>query len=124
MKLDTSVITPAEAAFYLRCHLGPLRNWGDFLTDNIREKQSIEGLTLMPCLRQKDSRALRPMYAVQDVKDFVAAVLARIPSAGPARIKVAKLTIDTDRHWTLNKFDRHGTPISRMHRHTMALARP
>jgi len=114
MKIDTKAVPLPEAAYYLRSHLGPLRNWVNFLTDNIRGKQSIAGHTLTPCIRMQDDRTFRPMYEVQDLKDFVSKVLADVPGAGPAPIKAVTLAVDRTRHWRVNKFDRHGAPVARM----------
>jgi hypothetical protein len=123
MKIPTRTISHFEAAVMIAAKLGTHRNWGDFLSDNIRGKQSIKGETLMPCSEMK-TRGLRPRYAIKDVQAFIAKVLALSPGAVRPRIKAVTLMIDTARHWTLNKFDRYGTPISRMHGHTTALARP
>jgi len=58
MKTNTPVITPAETAYLLRQHLGPLRAWADFLTDNIRGRQSVEGITLKPCAKANTAPCL------------------------------------------------------------------
>lgn len=108
----TKVISAGEAAFILRARLGPLRQWVDFLADNIRGKQDVAGHTLLPCGRQKDGKALRPVYAVSDVAEFIANVLASVPCAGKTPVKTATLAIDRRRHWRLNRFNQDGSPVA------------
>lgn len=125
MKIDTPAISASEAAFLLRAKLGPLRAWGDFLSDNVRGRQSIHGLTLKPCSRKKIGKALRPMYAVKAVEKFIADVLAIEPKAGRAPITPVVLAVDSRLPWRMNKFDATGAPVAMMPRissHTSALA--
>lgn len=110
--INTQTLPVAEAAFLLRVHLGPLRSWTNFLTDNIRGQQSIAGFKLMPCGRQHDGKAYRPIYATRDVTDFIAKVLAAVPTAGKTPIKPTTLAIDKGRHWWVNKFDKDGAPVA------------
>lgn len=112
MKTDTPTIALAEAALLCRVHLGPLRNWTNFLTDNIRNQQNIAGYTLLPCGKQRDGKAFRPIYATRDVLDFIANVLATVPAAGKAPIKQTVLAIDRSRGWRVNKFDQTGAPVA------------
>ena len=107
---STLTISASEVAHLLRVKLGPLRAWADFLADNIREKQSINGLTLMPCAKLHDGRLLRPVYDAVDVKDFIAAVQAASPNASPVKVAAVKLSVDRGRAWFMNKFDRAGNP--------------
>lgn len=116
MKIDTPTITLAEAAYLLRSQLGPMRSWADFLADNIRGKQSIAGLTLLPCARKRDGKSFRPVYSVRDVKAFIAKVMASVPGAGKAKIKQTILSVDTGRHWKVNRFDQDGSPIAALRR--------
>jgi hypothetical protein len=110
----TEAISRAEATFMLRVFLGPLRNWDDFLADNIRGEQSIAGLKLLPCGRQKDARGTaRPVYSVSEVKAFIENVRKAIPSAGKKPIKVTTLAIDRSKHWKDNNFDRDGASTAR-----------
>jgi len=103
----TATVTASEAAYLLRVALGPIRAWGDFLADNIRDKQSLHGLTLMPCCRKKIGRAYRPMYAVADVRAFIADVLAVEPSARmKAPVAVIDLPVDRKRPWSTIKLNR------------------
>jgi hypothetical protein len=108
---SVQTISLPEAAFMLRIQLGPLRNWRDFLTDNIRGQQDIAGCKLMPCARRHDGRSYRPIYAVSDVKNFIANVQKAIPSAGRKPIKTTALAIDLTRHWHVNTFDKDGAPV-------------
>jgi len=108
---DTATLAASDTAVILRTRLGDLRAWPDFLADNIRHKQNICGHRLMPCGRRRIRGCLRPIYAVQDVKEFIAKVLASVPDAGKAPIKTTVLKIDRRRHWRLNKFDETGAPI-------------
>jgi hypothetical protein len=110
-------ISRAEVAFMLRVFIGPLRNWDDFLADSIRDEQSIAGLKLLPCGRQKDARGTpRPVYATSDVKAFIECVRKVIPSAGKKPIKVTTLAIDGAKHWKDNHFDHDGAPVARRSR--------
>ncbi len=112
MKTNTPVITPAETAYLLRQHLGPLRAWADFLTDNIRGRQSVEGITLKPCAKWHDGKNKHPMYAVIDVKAFIDAVQAANPEARPTKVKAVTLAIDRGRVWWTNKFDQRGQTMN------------
>lgn len=109
---DTATITLTETALLLRLYLGPLRNWTNFLTDNIRGKQCIAGRNLMPCARQHDGMLFRPIYAMQDIRDFIGAVQLAMPEARKTPVKATVLTIDRGRHWRINKFDRKGAPVA------------
>lgn len=112
--VPTPTLSVSEAALLLRVKLGPLRSWRDFLTDNIRGQQSIGGHTLLPCAQRHDGRSYRPVYAVADVKDFIAKVLAAIPGAGRAPIKTVTLAIDRRRNWRVNRFDKDGALVAGM----------
>lgn len=112
MKIDTPVISASETAFLLRARLGPIRAWGDFLSDNIRGRQTIHGLTLAPCCRKKIGKGWRPMYAVNAVEQFIADVLAIEPKAGKAPIKPVVLAVDRMKPWRYNKLDENGAPIA------------
>lgn len=115
MKKDTPTLTPTLTASQvvqrLYAELGTLRSWADFLSDNIRGRQSLNGLTLMPVIRMKDVRTYRPRYAVNDVDEFVNSVLAKVPGAGSTKIVPKVLAIEKGRHWRLNKFDQEGVAI-------------
>lgn len=111
MKTPIETISAADTAFFLRAQLGPLRNWGNFLADNIRGRQSLAGHTLKPCARQSDGRAFRPIYSLSDVKVFIAQILAAVPSAGRTPVKPTTLSVDSGRGWRINKFDKSGAPV-------------
>jgi hypothetical protein len=111
MKLPTPVLTSADTAVFLRARLGPLRSWPDFLTDNIRGKQDIEGYRLLPCCRVR-GRGFRPYYAVADIQEFVSRVMAADRNAGRVPIRAKTLMVDSSLAWRANNFDRHGSPIA------------
>lgn len=113
MTTTVATISLSEAAYMLRQALGPLRNWASFLTDNIRHKQSVHGLTLEPCARQHDGKAYRPVYGVEDVLTFIEAVKKAISTAGKTPIIVTPLAMDRRRPWRVNKFDQQGKPALR-----------
>lgn len=102
-----------EAAFLLRQKLGPLRNWTDFLTDNIRGQQSIAGLRLLPVAKRRDRSSYRPVYDLTDVMTFIDEVRRAMPSAGAASINTTPLALDRTRHWRTNLFDRDGAPVTK-----------
>lgn len=109
----TPTLSSDDTAVMLRARLGPLRDWRYFLADNIRGRQALAGHQLLPCCRQHDGRAYRPRYAQSDVEDFIAKVLAAIPTAGRSPIQATPLDLDTSRSWRQNKFDPYGNPVSR-----------
>lgn len=115
MKTNIPTTSVAETAHLLRTHLGPLRNWTNFLNDNIRYKQNVAGNTLMPCARIRGGRGSQPVYDVRAVKAFIDKVLAAVPSAGKAKVKSITLTVDTSKDWSLNKFDKNGIPCAILH---------
>ena len=107
MRTSTPVIDLVDAVFYLRIKLGKLRAWDDFLGDNRRGRQSINGLTLEPICRKKGRFGKTPMYAVRDVQQFVADVLASNPGIKPEPIKISNLDAENLAGWRspLNLFD-------------------
>lgn len=109
--MKTQTLSNSETAFLLRAKLGDIRNFGNFLTDCIRDRQNIAGYKLLPAARQHDGRGLRPVYSVAAVQDFIAKVLAAVPAAGKATIKSTVLDIDAKRGWRINKFARDGSPM-------------
>jgi hypothetical protein len=111
MKIETQTISTPETAFLLRAKLGPIRNWLNFLNDNIRGKQSVRGLTLLPCAQKLDSGLYRPVYSVATVKDFIKKVLALESSAGRTPIKITTLAIEDGQGWRVNKFEGDGSPV-------------
>lgn len=111
MKIDTPTLTTSQVVLRLYAELGTLRSWADFLSDNIRGRQSLNGLTLMPAARVEDARTLRPVYAVHDVDEFIKIVLSEVPSAGPAKIVPKILAIEKGWSWRVSKFDREGVAI-------------
>ena len=112
MIVKKKTISAAQAAAMLFDKLGALRNWADFLADNIRGKQSINGLELLPCARKHDGKSLRPVYSIDDVKDFIDKVLALESTEGKAPLKPTTLLVDTGKHWTVNKFKGDGSPFT------------
>lgn len=113
--IDTRTLSVADASFVLRVRLGPMRSWTNCLTDMIRGRPGIAGHRLLPCSLQHDGRAERPRYALKDVMDFIANVLASVPTAGQIPIKPTMLAIDPGKSWSLNKFDKAGTPVATLH---------
>lgn len=110
--MKTATISAEATAVILHRKLGPLRAWSDFLTDNRREKQSIDGITLLPCCIMHDGRARRPRYRLEDVARFIKAVQKGCPTER-AEDKVVELDIDSETPWFLQRFDRHGLPLTR-----------
>lgn len=107
-----STVSASDAAVILRAALGDLRAWSDFLSDNIRGRQSIHGLSLMPCAQMKVRGHFRPRYSMKDIKAFIAAVKRVEPSAGRTKIEVRHLPVKYA-HWRINRFDERGKPVAR-----------
>lgn len=112
MIVNTQTLTLSQAAYRLMKDLGGLRNWTNFLTDNIRGKQNIAGHQLLPCGRQHDSKSFRPIYALDDVLDFIDKVKVAVPSSGKSPTETTVLPIDTGKHWRINKFRMDGSPVA------------
>lgn len=110
MKTPTKTINAAVVAVILYTRLGFARKWEDFLADNIRGKQSINGYTLMPCARLRDNRTLRPVYSLEDVKQFIENVLAAQPYTPRPSVRV--LNVDDSKGWRYNKFARDGSAVA------------
>lgn len=110
--VPTRTLSLSETATLLRARLGKLRVWYSFLCDNIRHRQDVCGHRLLPCGAQFDGRSYRPVYGLADIEEFVANVLAALPSAGKEPIKPTLLLIDHSRPWRRNRFDRHGAPVA------------
>lgn len=108
----TPTVSASDTAVILRAALGDLRAWSDFLSDCIRGRQSIHGLTLLPCARMKDRGHFRPRYSMRDIKAFIAAVKRVEPTAGKAKIEIRNLPINRA-HWHINRFDERGNPVAR-----------
>lgn len=111
MIVDTPTIALSEAAILLRLKLGSGRNWTNFLTDNIRDRQDIAGYILLPCACKQDDRNYRPVYDVREIYEFISNILAAMPSYGKEPIKQTVLAIDTGKSWRLNKFDKTGARL-------------
>lgn len=107
--MNMKTVSATEAAYFLMKGLGPLRAWKDFLTDNIRGRQSVSGETLLPCCEQHDGHQYRPRYALSDIKAFVVAVRLRI--AEKCEISPITLDLDPERSWFLRRFDKDGVAV-------------
>ncbi|MHB1402124.1 MAG: hypothetical protein ACYCWB_06965 [Thiobacillus sp.] len=116
-----------ETACVLHKHLvGAENNWYSFLTDNIRGRQDVAGLTLLPCACRKDGRNYRPVYAKKDIERFVKAVLLAVPGIGKSSTRKIMLEVDPALFWRLNKFEKDGTatPVSRAPAHRKPAKKP
>lgn len=98
------MLSAAETAHVLRTKLGPLRAWSDFLTDCIRHKTNLHGLTLMPAAVMKIGRSKRPVYALADIAGFVREVWDVLPESRTPR-PLAPIYVEVDpkdcRSWRL-----------------------
>lgn len=112
MTTTIETVSSADAVHMLREQLGPLRNWSDFLSDNIRGRQSIAGFQLLPVALRRDQHTYRPVYDVAAIRAFIENVRKLVPSAVPTPVRVTALAIDSAKHWRMNKFDRHGAPAT------------
>lgn len=109
MLTKIKALSTAETTALLRHHLGPLRSWGFFLADNIRGRQSIAGLTLMPSLRLKNAKgSFCPAYSAAVVMKFIKAVQAAVPAARPTKVEALTVEIDTAIGWRYIKRDQDG----------------
>lgn len=94
-----NTLSSAEAAFFLRCALGPVRNWSDFLADCIRDKSSHMGLTLLPVCRVRMSgdSCARPRYSAQQIKTFIKEALVLEPRPADAmQVRIQPVEIDDE----------------------------
>ncbi len=107
-----STLSATEAAHVLMIGLGSLRAWSDFLSDNIRGRQGINGRTLLPCCEMHDGRKFRPRYAVEDIRRFIADVRKDFDKQ---KIDSVKLDLDDSIHWRYRRFDKRGEPITSLH---------
>lgn len=114
MKIRT--ISAADAAFILRSKLGACRAWSDFLTDCIRDRQSIKGVQLLPCCEQKNGRLFRPRYSLQDIKEFIENVRAVEKDLKPGAVNIIMLDVNPSHAWFVRKFDKDGNPIAMLRR--------
>ncbi|MDR5741533.1 hypothetical protein QCE73_00020 [Caballeronia sp. LZ029] len=114
MTTTTIKTVSASAAIHLlNSELGSEdHNSSDFLADNIRGRQNIAGLQLLPVALRRYRGAFRPVYDLEAVHAFIKDVRAIVPSAVPAPVKVMALAIDQTKHWRMNKFDPSGVPIA------------
>lgn len=113
-KIDA--LPPGEVAYLLRHHLGPLRAWTHFLSDNIRKRQDIAGFTLTPVVEVLDGRKFRPWYRGRDVVQFIKDVQGAIPSARPKRAHAVSVVADLSKSRSLNRFDKAGVPACKHYR--------
>lgn len=112
MIYDAKLLTLGETAHALSRYLGPERNWANFLTDCIRNRQHLAGYALMPSARLQDARGFRPAYSIDSIKAFIRAVKTAMPGLKPG-VRPVAVTLDTRKGWLINKFDRKGNPVAR-----------
>lgn len=53
MIVNTTTLSKSDTAILLWQKLGDLRVWPDFLADNRRGRQDVEGIVLLSCGKQK-----------------------------------------------------------------------
>jgi hypothetical protein len=101
----------AAAIALLRLGDDPVSDWTLFLFDCARDRQSLHGLSLLPCARVKDGPLKRPVYAVEDVLEFIRQARALDGSLG-LRPRMGAFTIKADPSlpWIANTVDRLGNP--------------
>jgi hypothetical protein len=91
--MRVTTISASETAYLLRQALGPVRSWGDWLADLLRDRAAPHfGLRLLPVAGLK-SRCRRPVYATADVAKFIRSALALCP-VGAVDRSVVKILID------------------------------
>ena len=112
--VPTKTYSAADTAAILRARLGRIRAWPDFLSDNIRGRQNVQGHTLLPCASVLARGHYRPVYSSQDIAGFVDAVLKAEPTAGREALTPLTLAIDPRRPWRLNRFDSSGNPAAHL----------
>jgi hypothetical protein len=110
---DREVVYRGTAAAIALLKLGddPVSDWASFLFDCARDRQTLHGLSLLPCARVKDGPLKRPVYAVEDVLEFIRRARALDGSLGP-RPRMGAFTIKADPSlsWIANTVDRLGNP--------------
>ena len=107
MIVDTATLSKSDTAILLWQNLGAIRVWPDFLADNRRGRQDVNGIVLLSCGKQKDKKAMRPRYSLVDIAVFIKAVKLAVPEAGPVKIGSFTLPIDTVNPHR-NQFDQRG----------------
>lgn len=110
MIINKRTLSKSDTAILLWQRLGDLRVWPDFLADNGRRRQDVNGIVLLTCGRKKDKGGMRPRYALADIAVFIKAVKLAVPEAGPVKIKSFTLAIDTTNPQR-NKFDQRGVRV-------------
>ena len=114
MIANIETIPQQDAVVMLRLRLGPIRVWSAFLADCNRERQHVNGYTLLPCASKMDKRSkMCPQYEYAAVLKFIEDVLASTSEAGPMKIKPTTLAVDDTLTWKGNAFDRAGKPVRR-----------
>lgn len=86
-------------AYALRRALGDGPNYFTLLLDMRRDRGNFHGLVLLPIARTREGRSLRPVYAVEDVVEFIkkAREITDIP-ANPAAVKARIVMLDPEDH--------------------------
>lgn len=108
--MRAATVSAAEAAHLLMLGLGPMRAWADFLSDNIRGRQDINGKTLLPCCELHDGRKYRPRYAIEEIRRFIMQVRELFPEK--CVMRGIELDINPRLDWRVQHFDKYGSLVT------------
>jgi hypothetical protein len=102
--IKVKVMTAPETAALLRQQLGPIVAWDDWLSDRRRGRgDQLADFDLQPCASLKD-RCRRPVYAIEDIVEFIKSVRRRHSTAKPGikpDVMVIQLDGDDCRSWKM-----------------------
>ena len=93
MKIRAMDLGTTAAVLYQA--FGPERNWRDFLTDCNRSRTDFQGFQLLPIARVRPDkgRCRRPVYALDDIVEFIRNV-RDVWTKPAAADKLRRFTID------------------------------
>jgi hypothetical protein len=113
MKVERKAVHKGNAAYLCRHLLGDkvITNWDAFLLDCARDRAEIGGERLLPCGRVQYGRQRRPIYAIEEIKQFASALLAGSGDFGAMPVRPFAVTLDARLPWELNVVDRLGKPL-------------
>jgi hypothetical protein len=119
-QIEASVLTGPDVAYLLHHHLGPMREWSDFLSDCRRNDRrsrtaSLHGQVLTPVLVLVDGKHERPLYLVSQLREFISTIKRMGLGVHQCRdrIRPIKAVVDlTKRDWRDRRVSPAGRPLA------------